>query len=367
MYGDGVAEDTDTERTAFRKAEKKYKLYYDQSSRKKKKPKPVDLSEVADFKSILDSFRRTGKTPDGVHIKLGDNLDSPVFGLDNHPGFYFIPEALSIEEQCQWIRECLTSFPQPPNRTNHNAFYGPIFDLFAAAQEGKVLVEEEDSPEELECLGSGHAQSWKLRDENPISLKGNGRKPILASVLLRKLRWSTLGLQFDWSKRNYDVSLPHNKIPEELCRLSKKLAVPAMPIGEVFRPEAAIVNYFGLGIKSFILYIPSLYLCAALIFIPISCKLDGPLSFSLGCKAIFLLGGKSRDDEPLAMFLRSGDAVLMAGEARECFHGVPRIFTDEEHSEIAALEKQLSVSSSDRCFLDYISSSRININIRQVF
>jgi hypothetical protein len=42
---------------------------------------------------------------------------------------------------------------------------------------------------------------------------------------------------------------------------------------------------------------------------------------SLGCKAIFLLGGKSREDPPLAMFLRSGDIVLMAGEARECFHG----------------------------------------------
>lgn len=73
-------------------------------------------------------------------------------------------------------------------------------------------------------------------------------------------------------QRNYDVSLPHNKIPEELCRLSKKLAVPAMPIGEIFRPEAAIVNYFGLGIKSFILYTRSLYLFAALIFIPIGCK-----------------------------------------------------------------------------------------------
>lgn len=44
-------------------------------------------------------------------------------------------------------------------------------------------------------------------------------------------------------------------------------------------------------------------------------------SISLGCKAIFLLGGKSREDPPIAMFLRSGDAVLMAGEARECFHG----------------------------------------------
>lgn len=42
---------------------------------------------------------------------------------------------------------------------------------------------------------------------------------------------------------------------------------------------------------------------------------------SLGCKAIFLLGGKSRNDQPLAMFLRSGDIVLMSGEARECFHG----------------------------------------------
>lgn len=42
---------------------------------------------------------------------------------------------------------------------------------------------------------------------------------------------------------------------------------------------------------------------------------------SLGCKAIFLLGGKSREDPPLAMFLRSGDVILMAGEARECFHG----------------------------------------------
>ena len=42
---------------------------------------------------------------------------------------------------------------------------------------------------------------------------------------------------------------------------------------------------------------------------------------SLGCKAIFLLGGKSRNDKPLAMFLRSGDIVLMSGEARERFHG----------------------------------------------
>lgn len=50
-------------------------------------------------------------------------------------------------------------------------------------------------------------------------------------------------------------------------------------------------------------------------------------SLSLGCKAIFLLGGKSRQDPPVAMFLHSGDIVLMAGEARECFHGKRQNFT----------------------------------------
>jgi alkylated DNA repair protein alkB family protein 1 len=83
-----------------------------------------------------------------------------------------------------------------------------------------------------------------------------------------------------------------------------------MPDGEEFRPEGAIVNYFGIGDT-------------------LGGHLDDMeadwskpiVSMSLGCKAIFLLGGKSKDDPPHAMYLRSGDVVLMAGEARECFHG----------------------------------------------
>lgn len=48
-------------------------------------------------------------------------------------------------------------------------------------------------------------------------------------------------------QRNYDVSLPHNKIPDDLCRLAIRMASLAMGPGEQFKPEAAIVNYFGLG------------------------------------------------------------------------------------------------------------------------
>ncbi|GFZ21138.1 oxidoreductase, 2OG-Fe(II) oxygenase family protein [Actinidia rufa] len=322
MYGSEPVTD-DSERTAFRKAEKKYKLYYDhnKSSKKKKQPRPVDLSEVIDFKSILDSFNRNGEIPPESFLFPCD-FDRPVFCLESRPGFYFIPGALSVEEQCRWIRESLTNFPQPPNRTNHNAIYGPIDDLFIAARERKVLVDEDSSytdggsdSNSFTCKVDG--PRWKFYEEHGASSRGNTSKSILASVLLRKLRWSTLGLQFDWSKRNYDVSLPHNKIPDALGQLAKRMAAPAMALGGEFQPEAAIVNYFGSGDT-------------------LGGHLDDMeadwskpiVSMSLGCKAIFLLGGKSRQDLPIAMFLRSGDIVLMAGKARECFHGVPRIFTD---------------------------------------
>ncbi|BAT14076.1 Os11g0488500, partial [Oryza sativa Japonica Group] len=155
--------------------------------------------------------------------------------------------------------------------------------------------------------------------------------------------------------RNYDVSLPHNKIPDLLSALAKKMAIPAMPSGEEFKPEAAIVNYYG----------PSDMLGGHVD--DMEADWSKPIvSISLGCKCIFLLGGKTRDEVPTAMFLRSGDIVLMAGEARECFHGVPRIFTGSDQAEISALVPQLS-AEDDSFILNYIQNSRININIRQVY
>ncbi|KAM7255617.1 hypothetical protein ACFE04_008515 [Oxalis oulophora] len=320
---DTVVGGGDTEPSAFRIAEKKYKLYYDISSKKKKEAKAVSLNDVLDFKSVLETFSQNVlELPHGISFCSG--FDRPVFCLDNRPGFYFIPQALSLEEQCLWIRESLRSFPQPPNRTNHNAIYGPITDLLTSANQAKIFHHD--------------------------------GKSVSASLLLRKLRWATLGLQFDWSKRNYDVSIAHNEIPDALDKLAKRMAAPAMPTGEEFKPQAAIVNYFGLG-DSLGGHLDDMEI-----------DWSKPIvSMSLGCKAIFLLGGKSKEVSPLAMFLRSGDVVLMAGQARECFHGVPRIFTDKGNVEIAPLELLFSQQPEDECFLEYIQTSRININIRQVF
>lgn len=48
-------------------------------------------------------------------------------------------------------------------------------------------------------------------------------------------------------------------------------------------------------------------------------------SYSIGLSCIFLIGGRTKDESPLAVRLDSGDLCVMAGESRKCFHGVPKI------------------------------------------
>jgi len=53
---------------------------------------------------------------------------------------------------------------------------------------------------------------------------------------------------------------------------------------------------------------------------------DAPiLSVSLGADCRFRVGGKKRSDGATAFVLSSGDALVLGGEARLCFHGVDRI------------------------------------------
>ena len=87
---------------------------------------------------------------------------------------------------------------------------------------------------------------------------------------------------------------------------------------------------------------------------------------SLGNAAIFLVGGLTRDVAPIPILLRSGDIIVMSGPAcRRAYHGVPRI-----------LEGTLPAYLGEGTNLDdglwapyarYMDTTRININVRQVF
>lgn len=74
-----------------------------------------------------------------------------------------------------------------------------------AAKEGKVLIEEDRLPENIISeanldQSNVNTPRWKYIEELDESFSRDAGKSVSASVLLRKLRWSTLGLQFDWSK-----------------------------------------------------------------------------------------------------------------------------------------------------------------------
>ena len=52
------------------------------------------------------------------------------------------------------------------------------------------------------------------------------------------------------------------------------------------------------------------------------------VSFSFGLSCVFLAGGRTKDTQPIALRLDSGDVMVMADEARRVFHGVPRVLQE---------------------------------------
>ena len=135
-------------------------------------------------------------------------------------------------------------------------------------------------------------------------------------------------------------------------------------------------------------------------------------SLSFGQTAIFLIGGTTKEEKPCAMFLESGDVLVMSQESRLCYHAVPRVMKArqetwnilEVHKELpeelknietasqpskkmrtdvayisnnemetalewsmdAVLYQQVSNDLYWTPFKSYLHDSRININVRQV-
>lgn len=103
---------------------------------------------------------------------------------------------------------------------------------------------------------------------------------------------------------------------------------------------------------------------------------------------MFLIGGQTRDSEPVPILLRSGDIVIMSGPAcRRAYHGellnaavgvnilifeistsgVPRILEGTTPPHL--LKEALPENERDFWipYEDYMRTTRINVNVRQVF
>lgn len=103
------------------------------------------------------------------------------------------------------------------------------------------------------------------------------------------------------------------------------------------------------------------------------------LSFSFGQSAIFLLGGLKRDEAPTAMFMHSGDIMVMSGFSRLLNHAVPRVLPHPDGECLPhCLETPLpavlpSDSLLEPCSVEdwqvcatYLKTARVNMTVRQV-
>ncbi|KAM5243812.1 nucleic acid dioxygenase ALKBH1 isoform 1-T1 [Hipposideros larvatus] len=175
---------------------------------------------------------------------------------------------------------------------------------------------------------------WEQSKEFLRYKKVNKRRP---RSLLEKLRWVTLGYHYNWDSKG-------------------------------FRAEAGILNYYRLDSTLGIHVDRS--------------ELDHSkplLSFSFGQSAIFLLGGLKRDEAPTAMFMHSGDIMVMSGFSRLLNHAVPKVLPSPEGKSLPCCLKTplpavlprdsvvepCSVEDWNVC-ASYLETARVNMTVRQV-
>ena len=172
-------------------------------------------------------------------------------------------------------------------------------------------------------------------------------RPITVKAMMdSKLRWATLGGQYDWTKKEYPSTQPP-AFPPDLVRLLGGL-FPEM------KAQAAILN----------LYSPGDTLA---MHRDVSEECDrGLVSISLGCEAIFMVANED-GTEVLPLHVRSGDAILMDGSSRFAWHGVPKILkgTCPEW-----LQPWPFLGDPDHVFRKrwkgWMANKRINLNVRQM-
>ncbi|KAF7655069.1 hypothetical protein LDENG_00061090 [Lucifuga dentata] len=324
---------------AFRKL---FKFY------KQRKP-PPDFSNVIDFnKSPLggkvvpcDLDPAAVCDVDAATVGLQPVREWRAFSLQAHSGFIFISNPFLLGFQLSWIRQCLKTYTQKPNVCN---------------------LDMHMSPSDTQDIWAQSAHTLRLPQ--------SGRRE--AKTLLERLRWVTLGFHYNWDTKTYSAD-HFTPFPADLHSLSRHIAAACGFPG--FNAEAGILNYYrpdsSLGIHVD------------------ESELDHSrplISLSFGQSAIFLLGGPRREDPPTAMYMHSGDVMVMSGASRLLYHAVPRIVPAPQGDPChPTLDLQSCSKASDcgpdqrgRALLEpvseedwavcsrYTQSCRVNVTVRQV-
>lgn len=215
-----------------------------------------------------------------------------------------------------------------------------------------------------------------------------------ATSLLHKLRWVALGPQFNWSSRQYEREAGVKPLPPQLVSLAQLVVKACQEVHQQdddiqhsadenvsmqanspqhaharsacmlyglddhhaeYEPDTALVNFYREG-DTLGGHKDDAELHA-----------DCPIvSLSLGCDAVFLIGGATKDVVPTAVWLHSGDAVVLSGAARQCYHGVPRVMPCHSSFDCGMRSASIADAKDRAAFHACMQSTRVNISIRQM-
>lgn len=142
-------------------------------------------------------------------------------------GFCLIRNALSLKEQADLISDCLQAFPDPPASTNHDRSFGPLPQLWDAAQQQLFLKDGASPVADRATANSSKGDmishnSSLARTASQSACWTSESCSLSAQTLLSKLRWVSLGPNFDWTARRYLYDQPFQALPTYLVNIGRR-------------------------------------------------------------------------------------------------------------------------------------------------
>ncbi|KAJ5669603.1 hypothetical protein N7462_010673 [Penicillium macrosclerotiorum] len=285
-----------------------------------------------DLRLAFDDFIRGSHPFDKEDAPLAENI--PVFTHNSVSGLLMIPSLFPPTVQIELLSRLFhRDLPNPEHKTNLHLHY----DVTYPERSQNPTIPQSffaDDPTRL------------IQPKDP-----NIHKPLsVQKVLEKKLRWVTLGGQYNWTDKMYPAETPP-PFPEDVVKLLKA----AFPETEA---QAAILNLYSAGDT-----------LSAHRDVSETCDV-GLISVSFGCDGLFLV---SHDDGSGAEIirLRSGDTVYMNGTSRFAWHGVPKILPSTCPNWLAdwpciGPDDRDSPNDSYHMWKGWMSGKRINLNVRQM-
>ncbi|RAK73075.1 oxidoreductase, 2OG-Fe(II) oxygenase family [Aspergillus fijiensis CBS 313.89] len=304
-----------------------------------------------DLRPVFDEFLGTSK--DGAEGSLNAK-DIPVFSHRSVTGLQMIPSLLPPAVQLELLSRLFhRDLSNPGHKTNLHLHYELTYPSAGDAAAAAAATTTTTSTTDSSVVDPGPPPPPSFFADDPARAiypkDPSVHKPLtVQSILNKKLRWVTLGGQYDWTAKVYPAERPP-AFPPDIAKLLHTM----FPATEA---QAAILN----------VYSPGDTLSAHR---DVSEECDaGLISISFGCDGLFLIGHDDGAGCEIVR-LRSGDAVYMDGTSRFAWHAVPKIVPGTCPAWLAEWPGAADGSDATTQYekwKGWMEGKRVNLNVRQM-